>query len=385
DQCQEGHRDHRSQGDPEVAAFHLTDIIDSAIVIQHEDASQLARSSMRTPASRRRVLVTGGAGFIGVHSVAALNREGFEVLVLDDLRHACGEPLPAGADLIEAELSSPQAAAAVAGFRPQLALHLAAQGGVSRSVRDPAGDAQVNVVGTVAMLKACADAGCRRFVFASSGGAIYGRAAHLPAAERTAPRPLSPYGAAKLAGEGYLGLFSRTFHLPTLVLRYSNVYGPFQDGTGEAGVVAITCERLLSGRAPVIRGDGQQTRDFVFVADVADANLRALRSRATGAINIGTGVASSVRTVVDELVAAATYHGSVDFVEAPPGEVRDTALDTRRAAKLLEWRAPTQLRDGLRQTFTSFRKRARHATAPASAAPAGTEARPGRGSPAGSG
>ena len=328
--------------------------------------------------------MTGGAGFIGVHSVAALNREGFEVLVLDDLRHACGEPLPAGADLIEAELSSPQAAAAVAGFRPQLALHLAAQGGVSRSVRDPAGDAQVNVVGTVA------------FVFASSGGAIYGRAAHLPAAERTAPRPLSPYGAAKLAGEGYLGLFSRTFHLPTLALRYSNVYGPFQDGTGEAGVVAITCERLLAGQAPQVRGDGEQTRDFVFVADVVDANLRALASHATGAINIGTGRATSVNAIVKQLIQFATPSPlgegrgaglQPEYVPARPGEVRDTYLDVRKAEKVLGWSPKTALEDGLRETYVSFAKRAQAPSRGEAATrePAAAEAGPGRGSPEGSG
>jgi UDP-glucose 4-epimerase len=331
-----------------------------------------------------RVLVTGGAGFIGGHTVTRLHAEGFTVMVVDDRRHASGAPLPPGVELEAADLNSAAAAQAVARFRPEAILHLAAQGGVSRSVRDPAGDALVNVLGTVALLKASADAGCRRFVFASSGGAIYGRASRLPTPERTTPRPLSPYGAAKLAAEGYLGMFSRTFGLRTLALRYSNVYGPFQDGTGEAGVVAITCERLLAGRAPEIRGDGRQTRDFVFVADVADANLRALRSRVTGAMNIGTGVATSVRTVVDELVAAAGYRGPIDVVEGPPGEVRDTALDTRRAQRLLEWRAPTPLRDGLRQTFTSFRERARPA-APSSAAPAGAEARPGHGSPAGSG
>ncbi len=332
----------------------------------------------------KRILVTGGAGFIGLHTVRRLVGEGFTVLALDDLRHACGEPLPPSAELVTADINSPAAADAVARFRPDAILHLAAQGGVSRSVRDPAGDALVNVLGTVALLKAGADAGCRRFVFASSGGAIYGRAGRLPTPERATPKPLSPYGAAKLAAEGYLGTFARTFGLWTLALRYSNVYGPVQDGTGEAGVVAITCERLLSGRAPEIRGDGRQTRDFVFVADVADANLRALRSRVTGAMNIGTSVASSVRTVVDELVAAAAYPGPIDLVEGRPGEVRDTALDTRRAQKLLGWRAPTPLRDGLRQTFTSFRERARPATAPASAAPAGAATRPGHGSPAGS-
>jgi UDP-glucose 4-epimerase len=320
-----------------------------------------------------------------VHTVGRLIGEGFGVLVIDDLRHACGEPLPPKAELQPADLNSAAAAQAVARFRPDAILHLAAQGGVSRSVRDPAGDALINVVGTVSMLKASADAGCRRFVFASSGGAIYGRAQRLPTPERTTPKPLSPYGAAKLAAEGYLGMFARTFGLRTLALRYSNVYGPFQDGSGEAGVVAITCERLLSGRRPEIRGDGLQTRDFVFVADVADANLRALRSTAVGAMNIGTGVASSVRSVVDELVAAAGHVGPIDFVEGRPGEVRDTALDTRRAEKLLEWRAPTRLREGLRQTFTSFRERAGRVTAPASAASGGAEAPPDRGSREGSG
>jgi UDP-glucose 4-epimerase len=332
-----------------------------------------------------RILVTGGAGFIGTHTVARLVSDGATVLVLDDLRHACGEPVPPGVELVTHELSSPAAAQAVARFRPDAILHLAAQGGVSRSVRDPAGDALVNVVGTVALLKASVDAGCRRFVFASSGGAIYGRAPRLPTAERTTPRPLSPYGAAKLAGEGYLGMFTRTFGLRTLALRYSNVYGPFQDGTGEAGVVAITCERLLSGQPPEIRGDGEQTRDFVFVRDVADANVRALQSRLTGAINIGTGVATSVRTIVDELVAAAGYPGSVAFVEGRPGEVRDTALDTGRALKLLGWKAPTPLPDGLGQTFTSFRERARAAPVRARGEPAGAATTPGRESPAGSG
>jgi len=315
-----------------------------------------------------------------VHTVGRLIAEGVTVLVIDDLRHACGEPLPSTVELQAADVNSPAAAQAVARFKPQAILHLAAQGGVSRSVRDPGGDAVINVVGTVSMLKASADAGCSRFVFASSGGAIYGHATHLPTPERASPKPLSPYGAAKLAGEGYLGMFARTFGLRTLALRYSNVYGPFQDGTGEAGVVAITCQRLLAGKAPEIRGDGRQTRDFVFVADVADANVRALRSPAVGAINVGTGIASSVRTVVDELVAAAAYRGPIAMVDGRPGEVRDTALDTGRAEKLLEWRAPTRLREGLRQTFTSFQERARRGTVPATGATGGAEATPDRGS-----
>lgn len=333
----------------------------------------------------RRTLVSGGAGFIGVHTVTALVAEGHHVLVIDDLRHACGESLPGTVGLEAAELASRAAADAVARFAPSAVLHLAAQGGVSRSVRDPAGDALVNVVGTVALLKAATDVGCRRFVFASSGGAIYGHAPRLPTAERTPPKPLAPYGAAKLAAEGYLSMFARTFGLRTLALRYSNVYGPFQDGTGEAGVVAITCERLLAGRAPEIRGDGQQTRDFVFVRDVAEANLRALDRQVQGVMNIGTGVATSVRTVIDQLVRLAGYRGSIDMVVGRPGEVRDTALDSRRAARMLGWGASTPLDDGLRQTFTSFRERAAQPVGAASRGPAGVAATPGLGSPAGSG
>ena len=331
----------------------------------------------------RRVLVTGGAGFIGVHTVRRLAAEGLEVLVIDDLRHACGEALPAGVRVETVEIASAAAAATVGRFKPDAILHLAAQGGVSRSVRDPVGDAMVNVVGTVTMLRAAVDAGCRRFIFASSGGAIYGRPSRLPTPERTSAAPLSPYGAAKLAAEGYLATFGRTFGLSTLALRYSNVYGPFQDGTGEAGVVAITCERLLSGRPPEIRGDGQQTRDFVFVADVADANLRAVHSRARGAINIGTGISTSVRTVVDQLIQLADFSGTPHLVDGRPGEVRDTGLEITRAAKRLGWTAGTPLRLGLSQTFESFRQRAGQSR-PASTLAAAPGAGPGRGSPAGS-
>jgi len=326
--------------------------------------------------------VTGGAGFIGLHSTAMLVGEDHRVLVVDDLRHACGEPIPTGVELEVADLASPRLGAVFASFRPDAVLHLAAQGGVSRSVRDPTGDAMVNVVGTVALLKAAAEAGTARFVFASSGGAIYGTSPQLPTTERTTPRPLSPYGAAKLAAEGYLGAFARSFGLSTLALRYANVYGPFQDGTGEAGVVAITCQRLLSGRPPEIRGDGQQTRDFVFVGDVARANLRALQGRVEGVMNIGTGVATSVREVVDLLVELAGYRGTISFVDGRPAEVRHTALSSGRAGRLLGWKPATGLHDGLRQTLMSFRER--QPMAPATGGPAEAAARSGPGSPAGS-
>ena len=235
-------------------------------------------------------------------------------------------------------------------------------------------------MGTVALLKAASDAGVRRFVFASSGGAIYGHASRLPTPEGAIARPLSPYGAAKLAGEGYLGLFGRTFKLSSLALRYSNVYGPFQDGTGEAGLVAITSQRLLNGQAPEIRGDGTQTRDFVYVADVVEANLLALRSRVSGPINIGTGIETSVQTVVGELMAVAAYQGQPSYVAGRPGEVRRTALQIGRARKALGWSPQTRLHDGLQETFSSFRKLAAKGQRLAGGGPAAAAARSGPGS-----
>ena len=304
--------------------------------------------------SGRRYVVTGGAGFIGHHSVAALLAEGGQVLVLDDLRHACPAGAPAEAELVVAEVSSPEAAAAIARFKPDAVLHLAAQAGVNRSRRDPAGDARANVVGTVGLVRSCLDAGVDRFVMASTGGAIYGRAVQLPTPETAAAQPLSPYGAAKLACEVYLGMFERSHVLRPLVLRYGNVYGPLQDGTGEAGLVAITCTRLLAGQRPVIRGDGGQTRDFVYVGDVAEANLRAVDSGASGVANIGTGEGSSVRSVVEGLIAASGLAVEPELAPLPEGEVRDSRLDVTLAGTLLGWKPNLNLAEGLARTYTSI-------------------------------
>ena len=324
-----------------------------------------------------KVVVTGGAGFIGVHTVRRLVEEGAEVLVIDDLRHPCGEKLPDSVEMVVADIAN--AADTVARFKPDAMLHLAAQGGVSRSVRDPAGDAQINVVGTVALLKACSLAACRRFVFASSGGAIYGHARKLPSPETTKPQPLSPYGAAKLAAEGYLGMFGRTFGLSTVALRYGNVYGPYQDGTGEAGVVAISSERLLRGEPPQIRGDGEQTRDFVYVGDVAAANLLALRKKVEGPINIGTGVQTNVLQIVNRLIELAHYPQPASFVDGRPGEVRASALDIRRAARLLGWEPQTSLHEGLAETFRSFQQRAQGSEPASTRGRAGGATTPGPG------
>lgn len=317
-------------------------------------------SPMGTPErAPLRVAVTGGAGFIGTHTVRLLLDRGDQVLVIDDLRHPCGQEIPAPAELLVADIASTAAGDALSDFHPDVVIHLAAQGGVTRSLRDPASDALNNVVGTVALLRSMVSAGCRRMVFASSGGAIYGRARRLPSLETDAAKPLSPYGAAKLAGEGYLGMFRRTFQLEFTAMRYGNVYGPFQDGTGEAGLVAITCNRLLRGLGPQITGDGGQTRDFVYVGDVARANVLAVDRPIQACVNIGTGRGSSVLDVVAVLSRLAGWTLSPLHVEGRPGEVRSNFLDASRAEARLGWRALTTLEEGLGATLATFSNSAR--------------------------
>ena len=301
-----------------------------------------------------RAVVTGGAGFIGVHTVEALLGDGVAVLVIDDLSHRSDRPLPPGVGLEALDVTTEAARRAIATFRPSAILHLAAQGGVLRSWREPAVDARINVEGTVSVLHAARDAGCARVVIASSGGALYGATDMLPSPETTAPAPRSPYGAAKLAAERYLDLFTRSGEVQGAALRYGNVYGPGQDGTGEAGVVAITSTRLRDGRAPRVRGDGDQTRDFVHAADVARANVLALRSGVTGAFNIGTGRETAVARVVELLSAAAAYSGDAEHEPMPDGEVRRSCLDITRAGASLGWAPQVPLERGLSETFAHF-------------------------------
>jgi len=302
----------------------------------------------------RRIAVSGGAGFIGSHTVEALVAAGSLVLVIDDLSHACGVPLPPGADLLEADCGSAEAAAALERFRPDAVLHLAARGGVNRAMRDPGTHVRTAVASSIALFKSATDAGARAIVTASSGGAVYGNARVLPSHERLSPAPRSAYGASKAAEEVYLGSFRRLSGARTLALRYGNVYGPRQDGTGEAGVVAISSTKLIAGEAPVIRGDGLQTRDFVFVLDIVAANLAALRSTRSGAVNVGTGRETTVLKVVQTLCDAHGHGIAPQHGPAATGEVRRGCLDPSRARTWLDWQARTRIEDGLRQTLEWF-------------------------------
>ena len=302
----------------------------------------------------RRIAVTGGAGFIGSHVVELLVEAGCDVLVIDDLSHACGAPLPEPVLLCAADEGSAEAAQALRRFRPESLLHLAARGGVKAALQDPGRHASAVLGSSVAAYAAAVDAGAQAIINASSGGALYGDASRLPAGEELPARPRSPYGASKAAEEAYLTAFQSTFGVRTLALRFGNVYGPRQDGDGEAGVVAITCRRLSAGLRPVLYGDGGQTRDFVYVKDVASACLAALGTDAGGAINVGTGRETAVGEVVEELVS---LHGAGLTLQRAPareGEVRRSCLAVERAQERLGWRARTELREGLRETLDSF-------------------------------
>ncbi len=307
-----------------------------------------------------KVLVTGGAGFIGTHVVDGLLAAGHRVAVVDDLSTGSTRWLAPEATLHVVDLVSPGLAEVVASERPDAVVHLAAQAAVGRSVADPARDLAVNVAGGVNLLVQCRDAGIRRLVYASSGGAAYRDTAPLPTAEDAPLGPRSPYGASKLALELYLGVWQELHGLASVVLRLANVYGPRQNPHGEAGVVAIFCQRLLAGQPPVINGDGEQTRDYVYVEDVAAAVALALAQPAvTGPVNIGTGVETSVNALQRALGRASGVAVAPQYGPARPGEQRRSCLDPSLARRQLGWSAGVPLAEGLARTWESFKKEVR--------------------------
>jgi UDP-glucose 4-epimerase len=302
-----------------------------------------------------RAFVTGGAGFIGSNLVDALVERGDRVEVLDDLstgrRENLARALSRGAVLHDGDVrDGARVAALVAAAAPDVVFHLAAQIDVRRAVEDPEFDATANVLGTLNVLEAARRYGVRRFVLASTGGAIYGEADEVPTPESAAPRPLSPYAASKAAAELYVDLYARLHGLSTMSLRLSNVYGPRQDPRGEAGVIAIFCGAAVEGRPVTVYGDGGQTRDFVFVGDVVDAFIAAGDASAGGRCNIATGCETSV------LEMAQTLGLEVRFGPERSGEVRRSCLRPAAATQMLGWRPRTALRDGLEMTVAHGRE-----------------------------
>jgi len=309
----------------------------------------------------RRVLVTGGAGFIGSHVAAAYVDAGDDVTVLDDLSTGMITNVPRGARFVRADIRSPQARALLATGGFILLNHHAAQVDVRISVADPVRDGDVNLLGLLNLLEGARAGGVRRVIFASSGGAIYVAGRRLPLREAAAKLPLSPYGSAKLACEYYLATFAQLYGLDSVVLRYSNVYGPRQNGSGEGGVVAVFARRLAAGEPVTIFGDGLQTRDFVYVGDVAEANLLASEAHLaplgeldSRAFNIGTGIETGIRELAEELAAAVGREVEVRYQPARAGELRRSAVAIDKAASELGWRPRTGLQDGLAATLRAL-------------------------------
>jgi UDP-glucose 4-epimerase len=313
-----------------------------------------------------RVLVTGGAGFIGSHIAEAYLREGWEVVVLDDLSRGHESNVPKGARFVRADIRSAEARETLASGRFDVLNHHAAQIDVRVSVDRPAFDSHINVVGLVNLLEGAGEGGVKRVIFASSGGVVYGDPAVIPTPETAPKLPISPYGVSKLAGEYYLRALAALRGFEGVAMRYANVFGPRQDPKSEAGVVSIFVSRLLAGKPLIIFGDGRQTRDYVFVKDVARANVKAASLPISSgadldgpAFNIATSVQRNVLDLAASVGQVMGQKPALEFSEPRPGELLRSALDISKAKKVLGWTPQYVFEDGLRELVDWFKKEAR--------------------------
>ncbi len=301
-----------------------------------------------------KVLVTGGAGFIGSNIVDALISAGHDVVVVDNLYMGRTKNLNPKAKFYLLDLRADELGKVFALEKFDVVFHEAAQMDVRRSVENPIFDAQVNVLGTLNVLQNSVKNGVKKVVFASTGGAIYGEQDYFPADEKHPNRPVSPYGITKLTVEKYLYFYKLTYGLQHVILRYANVYGPRQNPHGEAGVVAIFIEKMLLGEQPVINGDGTQTRDFVFVEDVVRANLLALDYPETDVFNVGTAIETDVNTIFRELNKIIDRNTPETHGPAKEGEQQRSVIDYSKTKKLLGWEPKVSLQEGLRKTVDYF-------------------------------
>lgn len=301
-----------------------------------------------------RILVTGGAGFIGSHAADRCLRAGHEVTVLDNLRSGARCQVDPRCRFLELDLRDRELGGVLAEVRPEVILHFAAQIDVRVSCQEPVLDAEENILATLRLIEGGLSSGLKHFVFASSGGAIYGEASE-PQGEGHPEVPINPYGVAKLAVDKYLHAYSVQRGLQGCSLRFSNVYGPRQGAKGEAGVVAVFCKHLRDGLPPVVNGNGTQTRDFLFAPDLAEAIYQAVVHRATGIYNLGTGFETSVIELAQGLCRRAGVDpGRIQHVQPIPGEQRRSVLKAEKAAEGLGWRATTGLAEGLAETYDWF-------------------------------
>lgn len=301
-----------------------------------------------------KVLVTGGAGFIGSHTVDNLINSGANVVVVDNLSTGKEENLNPRAQFVMLDIASEQLTGVFDRYQPDYVIHLAAQVSVAASITNPVRDSITNIVGCVNLLENCRRSGVKKVIYASSA-AVYGNPETEVVAESTPTLPLSFYGVSKLTPEYYLRVFHHLYGLRYTVLRYANVYGPRQDATGEGGVVSIFATKILAQAIPVIFGDGEQTRDFVYVQDIADANVRALTRGDLMVLNVGTGERTSVNRLYNLMAEIAGANSVPHYTEARPGEVRHSCMDNRKLVKDLEWKPEFPLQEGLANTINYYR------------------------------
>ena len=305
-------------------------------------------------AELRKALVTGGAGFIGSHLVDRLVSTGFRVAIIDDLTAGKLKNLNPAATFYHADITHSSVDEIFSREQPDIVFHLAARVSVSHSAQDPVDNTEVNVVGTLKLLDAARRMGLEKFIFSSTGGAIYGNPEDNPCGEDKPADPISPYGLSKYMAELYVSLFHRLYRLNYTNLRYGNVYGPRQDPYGEAGVISIFIQAMLEGKRPRIFGDGTQERDFVYVDDIVEANMRAIDDGHNRTLNIGSGRGTSVNQLYEILTAELNYHQEADHRPRRPGEVYKIYLDCSQALEHLGWSPLTTLEEGLRKTVEYY-------------------------------
>ncbi len=301
-----------------------------------------------------KILITGGAGFIGSHVADAYINAGHEVVIVDNLSTGKRENISPKAKFYEMDILSPDLKVLIQKERPDVINHHAAHIDVRRSVTDPEHDLKINVLGIIHLMGSCAGLKLKKVIFASSGGAIYGEQNSYPARESHTLDPLSPYGINKLAGEKYLSYYSRLMGFGLTCLRYANIYGPRQNALGEAGVIAIFAHQLLSGQTPVINGQGNQTRDYVYVGDVVKANVLALGSNADGVFNVGTGIETNVNRIYSDIASLLKMAGPAKIGPSKDGEQMRSSLSSEALKKECGYAPDTPLSEGLRITMDWF-------------------------------
>jgi len=305
----------------------------------------------------KTALVTGGAGFIGSHLVDALVARQVKVFVVDDLSSGQKENLNPNASFTKLSVASPLFGAYLKKIKPEVVFHLAAQINVRKSVDEPIKDAQTNILGALQIIQSAKEAGIKKIVFSSSGGALYSTAIKPPYTESSLIHPLSPYGISKRASEMYFSFLQQVAGVPVVCLRYANVYGPRQNAKGEAGVISVFSTMMLQGKSILINGTGKQSRDFVFVGDVVLANLLAATKSVTGEYNIGTGKETDINSIVRKLIKLTGYKLTPKYKAAAKGEVMRSALSHRKAKEVLGWEPKVGLDEGLKKTVEWFKRK----------------------------